>query len=207
MLSRAEHDPVVSPTGARKRARLVVLRITVSIRAPILEKSRVACWAAASGIAAILIGPEDRAWVVASTGSPQLARALAIDIGGASDPPCASVGGLAELHRDVEPIHKGNVKEVQSGKLVQRIFGQGVWRLAIGCAAEDAAAIPGLAPPSSRPVELAACSGPDTGLFGSGVHVDGPELAPVKPPATTGGDGRGPDGVRPRRCRGSCFWW
>eukprot|EP00178_Gracilaria_changii_P012216 TRINITY_DN34546_c0_g1_i1.p2 TRINITY_DN34546_c0_g1~~TRINITY_DN34546_c0_g1_i1.p2 ORF type:complete len:161 (-),score=12.33 TRINITY_DN34546_c0_g1_i1:286-768(-) len=143
--SWAEHDLVVGTARASESASLVVLWVAVSIWAPGLEEPGKVGGAAAAGVAAVLVGLEHGARVVAAAGGLQLGGALAVDVGRALDPPGAAVGCWAEIHRDVEPIHQGDVKEVLAAELVQSVLRQRVGRLPVCGALEQPTTVPGLA--------------------------------------------------------------
>lgn len=191
--SRAEGNLIVGPPGASEGAGLVVLGVAVRIRASVLKEPGVVGRPAAPGGAAILVSLEDGARVVATARSLEHVGALPDDVGRAPDPPAAA-RGRAEVHRHVEAVNEGDVDEVEVLELVEGELGEGVGRGAIGRAGEFTAAVTGLAMPVAVAVERTAGAGPDTATGGAGVDVDGPGLAAVEPPATTGDRG-GPDGV------------
>lgn len=118
----AEHNLVVSPTRASKSAGWIILRVTVSIRAPLLEKPREIRGTTTPRIAAILISLEHSTWIVTATWSFQLIRALPVDICRTLDPTVARRSGT-EVHGDIKPIDEGDVDEIQVVELVKPKFG------------------------------------------------------------------------------------
>ena len=78
--SRAEHNLIISTTFACKCACLIILRVTVSIWATILEKLGIICRSTTPRIATIFIGFEYGTKVVTPSLSFQLSWALPIDI-------------------------------------------------------------------------------------------------------------------------------
>lgn len=131
--SRAEHNPVISSTGTSEGACLVIFRITISVRAPLLEKPREICGGTAARVAAVLISLEDGARIVAPSCGPELIRALSIDISCAPDS-TAVAGHWTEVHGNIKPINKRYVKEIHVVELVQGIFSQCVRGLPEGLA-------------------------------------------------------------------------
>ena len=109
-LSRAKRDLVVGTRRTGEQAGFVILRVAISIWAPVLEEFGVCgrTTASRSISATILIGLEHCTRVVASTGGLQLTGALPIDVSGALDAAAA-----AEVHGDVEAIDKGDVDVVE----------------------------------------------------------------------------------------------
>jgi hypothetical protein len=116
--SRAEHDLIASPTGARKCACVIILRVTVSILAPILEKFGISCRSTTPRIATKVIGVENDTRVITPARSFQLNGALPIDISGTSYSSGAPIRRGTKIHRNIKPINKRHVKEIQVIKLV-----------------------------------------------------------------------------------------
>jgi hypothetical protein len=116
--SRAKHNLIISPTRARKCACWIILRVTVSIWAPILEKFGKSCWSTAPRIATIFIGLEYSTRVVTPAWSFQLTWALPVDISGTSYSFAAPTRGGTKIHRNIKPINKRDVKEIHVIKLV-----------------------------------------------------------------------------------------
>jgi hypothetical protein len=140
-----------------------------------------------------LICLEDSARIVATSAGPELIWALSIDISCA--PYSAAVAWYwTEVHRNIKPINKRYVKEIQVVELVQGIFSQCVWGLPEGLALQEPIAITCLTRPSPGPIEIALGPSPNTGLCCSGIRGDGPWLAWVESLATTG-NSRGPDSI------------
>lgn len=105
--SGAEHHPVIGrPAGAREGARRVVLWVAVRVRASIFKEPGEVRRPALPLCAAVLVGLEDGAWIVAATGCLELSGALAVDVGSAGDRPALAgwAPGRAEFHGDVEPV-------------------------------------------------------------------------------------------------------
>lgn len=121
--SRAKHNPVIGSTGAGKGASLIILRVAISIGASILEKLRKRSRPTVTRVTAILIGLEHRARVIAATRSPQLIRALPIDVRRASDASGTPTRVWAEFEWHVESIDQRNVEEVKIIELIQSILG------------------------------------------------------------------------------------
>lgn len=185
MVLRAEHNPIVGSPRASKCAGCIIFRVTVCIRAPLLEEPRVIRWPAAAirGGAAVAVAPEHGARVVAASRSPQLVRALPVDVSRAPDAPAAPVRSRTEINRNIEPVDERDVEEVQVVELVQGVFGQGVWRSAVGLTLEEATAVAGLASAAAGPVEVAVSSSPNAGSGCARVHVECPNVVSVKLPS------------------------
>lgn len=182
--SRAEDDPVVGSAGAGECARGIILWVTVRVRAPGLEKSRVISWSTFDIVAAVLRSLEHSTRVIAPSRSFQRLRTLSIDIRGALDPTAPPAGG-AEIHGDVETINKRYIEKVLVTELVQGVFCQCIrWRTP-ALAVQDPATVSGLAPATATSVEVAVGSTPDTCHLGASRNVERPCLASVQATATT----------------------
>ena len=72
----------------------------------------------ASIVAAIFIGLENSARIVASSRGLQFIRALPVDIGRATDPTSAPIRSRTKFHRNIKSINKGYIKEIQVIELV-----------------------------------------------------------------------------------------
>lgn len=82
------------------------MRVTISIRTPLLEKLREFGGPTASRpiSTAILIGLEHSTRVVTASRRPKFGRTLAIDVSGAPYPPAPSRSGT-KIHWDVETVN------------------------------------------------------------------------------------------------------
>ena len=191
-----EHNPVVRPSRASESACWVILRVAISIMAPILEELREVSGSTTTLAigAAILIDLKHRARVVTPTLCPQLVRALPINISGATDLVTCTIERV-EVHRDVETIHKGDVIEIKVTELVQCKFGQCVGRDTPTRAMEPTGAVSGLATALAAAIEIAPGAAPNACHSSAGRHPKVPRLAMVQTLATAGA-GSSPDGVR-----------
>ncbi|KAF3448513.1 hypothetical protein FNV43_RR09226 [Rhamnella rubrinervis] len=169
--SRAEDNPIVSPFRVRKSTGRIILRVTISIPAPILKEPRQVGGTTLARITAILFSFKNSAWVMTPTWRLQLVRALSIDISRAFDSPTAPIRRGAELHGNIEPVHQRDVEEVLLAELVQRIFSERVGWLSKDLALQKTSTVTGLAFATTRPVEVAFGSRPYACLFGAWVHV------------------------------------
>jgi hypothetical protein len=116
--SRTKHNLIISPTRARKCACCIILRVTVSILAPILEKFGKSCRSTTPRIATVFISFENGTRVVTPARSFQLIGALPNDISGTSYSSGAPIRRGTKIHRNIKPINKRHVKEIQVLKLV-----------------------------------------------------------------------------------------
>jgi hypothetical protein len=164
---------------------LVILRVTISIWAASLKKSGIVGRSTASRIAAILIGFEHRTWIVTAARRPQLIGALPVDISSTFYTTGAPIRRGAKFHSNIKAINKRDIEEVQVVKLVQCIFGKGVWGYTIGLALEKPAAVTGLASATSGTVKIAPCSRPNASSFSASINIKAPCLASVELPAAT----------------------
>lgn len=124
---------------------MVILRVTVSIRALTLKILGIISGTATTRIATVLICLEHGARVVATAISLELAGTLSDDVGGAANGAGAPVRGGAELHGNIETVDEGDVVEVKVVVLVECEFGEGVGWCTVCRALEVAAAVTGLA--------------------------------------------------------------
>ena len=145
--SWAEDNIIVSTTRACKGACLIIIRVAISHRTPILEKLGVSCRATVPRITTIFIGPENSAWIVATTGSSELIRALSDYVGAALDATGAPIGSRIKSHGHIKSINQRYIEEVHVVELVKCEFGQGVRGCTIGLALEAATTISGLTRP------------------------------------------------------------
>lgn len=192
--SGAEYNLVVCPSRASKCAGSVILRVTVNIRAPILEKLGETCRSAVAWIATVLVGLEHGARPVTSSRNLQFIRALAKNVSSALDHAVAWGRDRAKFHGNIESVNVGHVNEIHVIELLQRVLGQGVRCCTVALALEESVTVTGLAFAFAGSIKLAFGSSPNAGCFCAWLGGDGPCLTLVELPAASGHSG-GPDGV------------
>lgn len=110
--SWAEDNPIVGPCRASKQACRIILRIAVSIRAPVLEKLGEIRRSTVARIAAVLIRLKSRTRSITPSRNLQLFRTLSHDIRRAFDHTVALARSCAELHRNVKSFYVGDIDEI-----------------------------------------------------------------------------------------------
>ena len=120
----AEDNCIVCTTRASKGAGLIILRVTVRSRTPILKKFRVSRRSTDPGITTVIIGLEYGAWVIAAAGSSssELFRTLSDDVGVACYTTATAIGCRVEFRGNIKSIDQGYVEEVEVVKLVKSEF-------------------------------------------------------------------------------------
>ena len=118
----AEDNCIVCTTRASKGAGLIILRVTVRSRTPILKKFRVSRRSTAPGITTVIIGLEYGAWVIAAAGSSELVRTLSDDVGVACYTTATAIGCRVEFRGNIKSIDQGYVEEVEVVKLLKSEF-------------------------------------------------------------------------------------